>query len=82
MAPKHVKLQTFISHKTFTVQKETKTCQEQPNLVSVCLIQFFYKMTTFEWSQEWSSYTGLTVYQLLLKVAKSVRLTTHFSNYK
>ena len=36
-------------------------------MVSGCFINVFYDMTTFEWSQEWSSYTGLRQYQKALK---------------
>ena len=43
----HQNTKFFISYKTFTVGKITKTCQEQPNLVSGRLIQVFYKTTTF-----------------------------------
>ena len=37
----HQNTKFFISYKTFTVGKITKTCQEQPNLVSGHLIQVF-----------------------------------------
>ena len=43
----HQNTKTFISYKTFTVETKTKTCQEWPNLVIGCLIQVFYKTTTF-----------------------------------
>ena len=49
-----------------TLGKKLKTCQERPHLVSGRFLKVFLlddylpKTTTFEWSQEWSSYTGLT----------------------
>ena len=43
----HQDTKIFISYKTFTDGKKTKTCQEWPNLVSSHLIQDFYKTTTF-----------------------------------
>ena len=43
----HQNTKTFISYKHSLMKKKTKTCQEQPNLVSGCLIQDFYKTTTF-----------------------------------
>ena len=52
MTPKHAKLQIFIQVNLYFFQnihhwKKTKTCQERPNLVPGCLIQVFYKTTTF-----------------------------------
>ena len=35
----HQNTKTFISYKTFTLEKKTKTCQERPNLVRGRLIQ-------------------------------------------
>ena len=43
----HQNTKIFISYKTFTDGNKTKTCQEWPNLVNGCLIQVFYKTTTF-----------------------------------
>ena len=43
----HQNTKIFISYKHSLMKKKTKTCQEQPNLVSGCLIQDFYKTTTF-----------------------------------
>ena len=43
----HQNTKTFISYKHSLMEKKTKTCQEQPNLVSGRLIQDFYKTTTF-----------------------------------
>ena len=37
-----------------------KNCQERPDSVCGHFIKVFYKTTTFEWSQKWSSYAGLT----------------------
>ena len=43
-------------------EKELKTCQERPYLVSGHFIEVFCETTTFEWSQEWSSHTGVTIF--------------------
>ena len=44
MAPKHQNLYFLLN---IHLWKKTKTCLEWPNLVSGCLIQVFYKTTTF-----------------------------------
>ena len=45
-------------------RKKLETCQERPHMVSGCVLSgdHLFKTTTFEWSDEWSSYTGLTVF--------------------
>ena len=57
-------MQRFIQYKTFTLGVKAKPCSEQGPLVNGYFMKVFYKMntTTFEWSQEWSSYRGLTVH--------------------
>ena len=42
--------------------KKLKTCQGRLHFLSGHFIKVFYKTTTFEWSQEWSSYTGWMVW--------------------
>ena len=51
MVPKYAKSQPlfqqiFILYKTFTVGINTKTCQEQPDLVCGRFIKVLYKKTT------------------------------------
>ena len=55
--------QIFIVYKTFTMGMKTKNL---PRTTIFCLWSFYKddhvsKKTTFEWFQEWLSYTGLTV---------------------
>ena len=45
MAPKHEQLQIFIQA-NISVEKNLKTCQEQPHLVSGHFIKLFHKTTT------------------------------------
>ena len=61
MAPKCT-ITYFHTSKYYHGDEKLKTCQEQPHLLSGRFIKVFHKMTTtFEWCQEWSSYTGLSV---------------------
>ena len=49
----HQNTKTFLSYKTFTDGKKTKTCQERPNLASGWLIQIFHKAETFQGDHFW-----------------------------
>ena len=66
MVPKQAKLQIFIS--IFI-----NNLQEQPDFVCGRFIKVFYKTTTFEWSQECWSYTGLTVLLVLLTLVAMIK---------
>ena len=85
MTPTHVKLwslfqQIFIFYKTFTVGIKVNRFRT----TRFCLWLFYKgvlqddhlsKTTTFEWSQEWSSSTGLIVSVILLSMLM-IRLAT------
>ena len=58
MTPKHAKWQIT---RRFIHYYKTFSCSEWSHLASGPFMKAFYKTTTFEWSQGWSSYTGLTV---------------------
>ena len=58
MTPKHAKWQIT---RRFIHYYKTFSCSEWSHLASGPFMKVFYKTTTFEWSQGWSSYTGLTV---------------------
>ena len=57
----HQNTKTFISYKTFTVGKKLKPAKNDQTWSVVTWYRFFIRQPTFQWSQEWLSYTGLTV---------------------
>lgn len=62
------KMANFYSHKilfaiTLKLGRKPKTYSEQSYLASGCFMNLFCNMTSFDRSQEWLSYIGLTVMQ-------------------
>ena len=57
--PKHAFSNHYLS-KYYRGKKKLKASQEQPHIFSDSFIKVLYE-TTFDWFQEWSFHTGLTV---------------------
>ena len=77
MAPKHAKLQIFIPanyycYNTFKMGIKTKNLPRTTRIgfwsfyKGLLLDDHWSKKTAFEWSQVWSSYADLTVFDILL----------------